>query len=313
MKFLFFICCLGFVHSVFATYWMLIGNPSNFLIEKIHYLSSTSGLFVNRSVFATFLLLSTFSGLYYIVIFFQKNEINNFTFMDQINSKIIYIRIFIIFLSIGILTTWSRAVNFSYILILFSFLFYSKIHFKKYINPLSSIIIIIFVFDIIILGALFGNAKLVARYAEVSNIDGYVLNEAKRLSLHKFGLNQFKDFWLFGYGSGAFEQAYKLFFIVPENNNLIAKYAHNGLIQLLGEVGIIGFLIFISLFFFYFKKLSNKINQKKNLAKLIIFSLLVLILFIQSFVDFSIHITGISILLVSILSIGLIESKKNIN
>jgi len=313
MKFLFFICCLGFVHALFATYWMLIGNPSNFLIEKIHYINASTGLYVNRSVFATFLLLSAFSGLYYIVIFFQKNKISNFTFLDQINSKIIYIRIFIIFLSIGILTTWSRAVNFSYILILISFLFYSKINFKKYVNPLSTIIIFIIIFDIIILGVLFGNAKLVARYAEISTVDGYLLNEAQRLDLHLFGLNQFKNFWLFGYGSGAFEQVYKLFYIVPESSKLIAQHAHNDLIELIGEVGTIGFLIFISLFSFYFKKLTNEINQKKRLTKLIIFSLLILILLIQSFVDFSLHITGISILLVSILSIGLIESEKNIN
>ena len=40
MKFLFFVCVLGFCHAIFATYWMLIGNPSNFLIQKVHYLSS---------------------------------------------------------------------------------------------------------------------------------------------------------------------------------------------------------------------------------------------------------------------------------
>ena len=148
MKFLFFLCFLGFCHAVFATYWMLIGNPSNFLIEKVHYLHSSTGLFVNRSVFATFLLLCAFSGLFYIVVFFQKNKITNFNFIEQVNSKIIYIRVFIIFLSIGILTTWSRAVNFSYLLILFSFLFYSKITFKKYINPLSTIIIFIRFFNL---------------------------------------------------------------------------------------------------------------------------------------------------------------------
>ena len=312
MKFLFFLCCLGFIHSAFATYWMLVGNPSNFLIEKVHYLNASTGMYVNRSVFATFLLLSAFSGLYYIVVYFHKNEVNSFTFLNQINSKIIYIRIFIIFLSIGILTTWSRSVNFSYILILISFLFYSKINFKKYINSLSTIIIFIIIFDIIVLGVLFGNTKLIARYADVSSVDSYILNEAQRLNLHEFGINQYKNFWLFGYGSGAFEQVYKLFFIIPENSNLIAQYAHNDLIQLLGEVGTIGFLILTFLFLFYYKKLFYKIDDKKRLARLILFSFLIIILFIQSFVDFSLHIPGISILLVTILSLGLTDSKRNI-
>jgi len=40
-------------------------------------------------------------------------------------------------------------------------------------------------------------------------------------------------------------------------------------------------------------------------------SLLLLILFIQSLVDFSMHVPGISILLMIILSIGLINNKDN--
>jgi len=305
MKFLFFLCFLGFCHAVFATYWMLIGNPSNFIIEKIFYLNSSTGLFVNRSVFGTFLFLCAFSGLYYIVVFFQKNRITNFGLIDQINSKIIYIRIFIIFLSIGILTTWSRAANFSYILILFSFLFYSKITFKKYINPLSTIIIFILIFDVLVFGLLFGNEKLIQRYAETS-----LYSEVLRFELQSFGLDQFKNFWLFGYGSGAFVQVFKLFYIVPENNSSIATHAHNDGVQLLGEVGIIGVSILLLLFFIYIKKLINKINEEKKFKRLILIFLLLLILFTQSFVDFSMHIPGVSLLLMTILSIGFINFKK---
>ena len=209
MKFLFFLCLFGFCHAIFATYWMLIGNPSNFLINKIHYLNASTGFFVNRSVFATFLFLCAFSGLYYIVLFFQKNKVINFNFIEQIKSRVFFIRIFIIFISIGILTSWSRAVNFSYILILFSFLFYSKVVFKKYINPLSSIIIFILIFDVCVMAVFFGNAKLIERYAETS-----FLGESLRMDLHSFGIDQFKNFWLFGYGSDAFGQVFKNYYIL---------------------------------------------------------------------------------------------------
>ena len=206
MKFLFFVSILGFCHAIFATYWMLIGNPSNFLIQKVHYLRASTGLYVNRSVFGTFLFLTAFSSLYYIVVFFLKNQIENFNFMEQIKSKIFFIRIFIIFLSLGIITTWSRAANLSYILILLSFLFYSKINFKKYINPLSIIIIFILIFDFFIMVLFFGNARLVERLVEQPILKDYI-----RLDLHSFGLEQFKNFWLFGYGNGAFEQIFKIF------------------------------------------------------------------------------------------------------
>jgi len=306
MKVLFFFCLLGFCHSIFATYWMLIGNPPHFLIQHFPYSSSSTGLFINRAVFATFLLLCAFSGLYYMVIFFQKNKITSFSFFEQVNTKIIYVRIFIIFLTIGILTTWSRIVNFSYVLVLISFLLYSKISFKKYINPLSTIILFILLFDILILGLVFGNAKLIERYAETSFtglIEGY------RVGLHKFGLTQFKEFWLFGYGAGAFELVFKLFYSIPPGQ-IIANHAHNDGIELVGEVGVIGILILLLLSLIYFKKLLNKISQERERARFILLSLLLIILFIQSFVDFSLHIPGITTLLIIILSFGLINFKN---
>ena len=60
LKFLFFVCLIGFAHAFFATAWMLIGNPSTFFIEKIHYLDVSTGTFVNRSNFSIFLLLCGF-------------------------------------------------------------------------------------------------------------------------------------------------------------------------------------------------------------------------------------------------------------
>ena len=87
--------------------------------------------------------MQLFQAFIILLFFFKKIKLLILISLEQIKSKIFFIRIFIIFLSIGILTTWSRAANFSYVLILLSFLFYSKINFKKYINPLSTIIIFI--------------------------------------------------------------------------------------------------------------------------------------------------------------------------
>ncbi|WP_415285140.1 O-antigen ligase family protein [Candidatus Pelagibacter sp. Uisw_130] len=308
MKFLFFVCILGFCHAIFATYWMLLGNPSNFLIQKVHYLRASTGLYVNRAVFGTFLFLTAFSGLYYIVVFFLKNQITNFNFLQQIKSKIFFIRIFILFLSLGILSTWSRVANFSYILILLSFLFYSKINFKKYINPLSIIIIFILIFDVFVMTLFFGNARLIERLVEVSIVKDYI-----RLDLHSFGLVQFKNFWLFGYGNGAFEQIFKLFYILPETipNDYLARHVHNDGIELLGEVGVVGVSIFAIITIIYFKKLLNNINEKKQFARFILLSLLVFILFIQSIVDYSLQIPGIQVLLITIFSMGLINFTRN--
>ena len=129
--------------------------------------------------------------------------------------------------------------------------------------------------------------------------------------MHEFGLAQFKKFWLFGYGSGAFEIVYKLF---ANDNNLsrvyIATHAHNEGIELIGEVGIMGILILLLLSIIYFKKLVNNIRDDRVLARFFLISSLLLILFIQSFVDYSLHIPGISTLLAVILSVGLVNFRK---
>ena len=55
--------------------------------------------------------------------------------------------------------------------------------------------------------------------------------------------DQFKNFWLFGYGSGAFEQLFKIFYISSESvGNYVAQHAHNDGLELLGEIGILGVL-----------------------------------------------------------------------
>ena len=244
------------------------------------------------------------------MVFFLKNEVTKFDLVEQIKSKIFFIRIFIIFLSIGILTTWSRIANLSYIFILLSFLFYSRISFKKLINPLSIVIIFILIFDVFVMAILFGNARLIERVAETS-----IIGEAARWDLHAFGWDQFKNFWLFGYGNGAFGQVFKIFYILPEKfeNNFLADRVHNDSIELLGEVGILGISIISLLFINYFKKLINNIDQKNQLARFMLLTLLLLILLFQSWFDFSLHSPGISVLLMTILSIGLIKFKNKVS
>jgi O-antigen ligase len=130
--------------------------------------------------------------------------------------------------------------------------------------------------------------------------------------LQSFGIDQFKNFWLFGYGNGAFEQVYKVFYNKPEYfSDFIATNVHNDLIEFLGEIGILGLSILSISYIFYFKAIFKDINKKKNLTRFILLSLLTIILFFQSIVDFSLHIPGILILVITILSIGLINFKRN--
>ena len=100
---------------------------------------------------------------------------------------------------------------------------------------------------------------------------------------------------------------------MPETipNDYLAQHVHNDGIELLGEVGIVGVSILAIITIFYFKKLSNNINEKKQFARFILLSLLVFILLIQSIVDYSLQVPGIQVLLITILSLGLINFRNN--
>jgi O-antigen ligase len=78
----------------------------------------------------------------------------------------------------------------------------------------------------------------------------------------------------------------------------------------MGEVGIIGISILLLLSLIYVKKLLNNFNQERERARFILLSFLLIILLVQSLVDFSLHIPGIITLLILILSTGLVNYDK---
>ena len=314
LKFLFFVCLIGFAHAFFATYWMLIGNPSTFFIDKIHYLDVSTGTFINRSNFSFFLLLCGFSGLYYILAFYKKKGFN-LNLFELLTGPTVYIRFFILFITIGIITTLGRSGNFCYLLMLLLFSIYSFFIFRKLFNPLSNIIFLILLIDVSIVGFIFGGAQLVERYSIIKDFTEVSLggDAYQRIAFMKFGLEQFKNFIIFGYGAGGFEQIFKIFFIT--GGGLYTNHAHNDFIEFAGEFGVIGISILMLLFAGYL--ISVVINIKKRLltrSHLILFSILLIVLSVDGLVNFSLHIPAIGNILSSILAIGFtnfyFENKK---
>ena len=103
--------------------------------------------------------------------------------------------------------------------------------------------------------------------------------------------------------------AYKIFYDAPQGRE-IALHAHNDWIELLGEIGAIGSFIFLLILITYFKKIKQNINQSREFLRFFFIISLLTIIFVQSFFDYSLHIPGISILIVVILSIGLVFFKN---
>ncbi|MDC1463705.1 O-antigen ligase family protein [Alphaproteobacteria bacterium] len=299
MNFYYYLTFLGAVTSCVAVYFYLIGNPNLFFIDNSAYKNSATGFFINRTVFSCFLVLCLFSGIEYLknLSIFKKNTINEL-------FKKIYLRIFILLITIGIITSFSRLGNFLFISLIIIYLIKSLFFDEKKNKLFFYFLLIIILFDVLIMGYYFGSEKLLTRYSFLANdMSGYIEtstnNNLSRSNLSYFALSEFKNFIFFGYGTGAFEY---LFNVRYENlSYYYTIHAHSDLAEFLGEFGLVGFgIIGISIYFVFFK---NKLLYFKNLL-LLYFMCLIL------FFDFSLHVPIIQLTFLILLSVNLTNNKN---
>ncbi len=295
IRFYYFLSLLGFISSTIGVIFYLMGNPDIFFISNSNYKNSSTGFFINRTVFSVFLLFCLLSCLEILRII--NSNINKKK--DYFFTKI-YLRLFIIFITIGIVTSLSRIGNF---LLLSTMIFYAIDEFflrKNKDKSFRYIIIFILIFDIFILGLYFGSSQIIDRFYllkdEFSNITSATFS-LQRLHIIKFGLNEFYNFIFFGYGSGSFETLFQIRF--SNSSNYYANHAHSDIIEYLGEFGILGFgLLSLSLLKFFLNK-----NAYSFINVVLLFYMIIILLF-----DFSLHIPIIQILFLSFYCLNI---KKN--
>ena len=300
-KFYFFLISLGAFAASVAIYFYLIGNPDFLIIKNNAYKSSATGFFINRTVFSCFLVLCFYCGIEYLKLIdnYLRDNTHNF-------FKKIYVRIFILLITIGIITTFSKLGNFllvSVIIINIAQMLY--LNDKKNKLFLYTLILIV-LFDIFIIGFYFGSEKLLERYSFLKQeIIEYLPSTTEinfsRGDISKFALSELKNFLYFGYGGGGFEYLFKINY--ENSSSVYATHAHSDIIEFIGEFGIIGsFFILLSIFFLFIK---NNIFCFKN------FLLFYLLLFMLIF-DFSFHIPIIQFILIILMSINY-EKHNNFN
>ena len=292
-NFYFFLSLISFIASVIAVYLYLIGNPDFLFISNQNYENSSTGFFINRTVFACFLNLGFLAGIEYLKYFDLNSKKKDYFFQK------IYLRLFLLFITIGIITSFSRLGNFLFLVLILIYLikfFRDKNYKNKFIlNTLIAIILL----DVFILGFYFGGNQLIDRFAFLeSELLIYINDENGNLTLArgdlaKFSLFQLNNFLFFGYGAGNFEITFKIFF--NQLDNTFANHAHFDLAEFIGEFGLFGTFLLFFLILKVFKKV-----QLKNIKNIYLLFLLFLILCF----DFSLHIPIIQILVVLIFSLN---------
>tara|TARA_Y100000768_G_C23984283_1_gene687781 strand:+ start:17 stop:934 length:918 start_codon:yes stop_codon:yes gene_type:complete len=284
-RFYFFLSLIGSILSIFAVVLYLFGNPDVLFIKKIyHYRDSSTGFFINRTVFSIFLLFCLIASLEIQKYVSLDNNIRN---NDNFFLKI-YTRFFIIFITLGIITSFSRTGNF---LMLVTIIFYliGEFYNKKNINiQFRLLLFAIIIFDILILGLFFGSSKLIDRFSFINNEFSNVLVDSSGLSrfqIIRFSFSQISNFVFFGYGAGSFETLFKIFF--PNDTSFFADHAHSSILEFFGEFGLIGTFFLI----FSLSKIFLRNIKFNNIVLLIYFIVLLSI-------DFSLHVPIIQVLFV---------------
>ena len=292
-RFYYFLVFLGAIASSVAIYFFLVGNPDFLIIKNRFYPSSATGFFINRTVFSCFLVLCFFCGIEYL-----KNIDNYQKDSTEIFFKKIYNRLFLLLITVGLITSFSRLGNFLFIsLIIIHTLQAIYLNDKKNRIFLITLIIIV-LFDVLILGFYFGSEKLLQRfYFLEKEVIQYMSNTTElglsRGNLTQFAFAEFKKFIFLGYGSGGFETLLTVNF--SNLSTKFASHAHSDLVEFIGEFGIIGsILIFLS----FLIACANK-----NFLSFENFLLSYLLIFILIF-DFSFHIPIIQVLFILLLSVN---------
>ena len=303
LNFYYFIILIGAISASIAIYFYLIGNPDLFIIKNSFYKNSATGFFINRTVFSCFLVLCFFCGAEYLRLFKKYNKDTSENFFRKI-----HVRIFILFVTIGIITSFSRIGNFLLISLITFYICYLLLNKKEKDKFFLNTLLLIVIFDILILGYYFGSEKLFARFYFLSSeINEYFPNSESndlisRGSTALFALQKIKEFSFFGYGLGGFEYLFKIDY--PDLSSKYVDHAHSDLPEFIGELGLIGFLNLLLVILLIF--IRNNFFQFKNL--LLIYFLIILLIF-----DFSLHIPIIQFLLVILFSINIDNNKKLLN
>jgi len=295
-RFYLFLSFLGFISSIVAIIFYLNNNPDILIFKNSYYNNSSTGFFINRTVFAVFLLFSLIASLELL-----RNLHTNIIKKKSNFFLKIYIRLFVIFITIGIITSFSRIGNFLFLITILLYLINEYYFAKNKDSSIKYIIILILLIDILILGFYFGGLKIINRFYFLSNeFEQIYSNEINlsRFEIAKFGFIQLKKFLIFGYGSGNFETLFQINFI--ELDNQYANHAHSDIIEFVGEFGLIGSVLFFASILSFF---VNK-NSYSSINIILTSYLIIIFLF-----DFSLHIPLIQILLV----IFFILNQKKLN
>lgn len=324
---------IAILSSILGLYGLVtyLGKIDKILwLDKTSYIDSLTGTFINRNSFATYLGMGIILNLLLLLKkekfpktdSFNKKSLIKTTkaelfFNDFFSKKIIYV-IGIIINFTALLLTYSRwgLTTFLFGLIIFIALFLNtkKQTKTKKKSTLPIILIALSIVSAIII-LYITTLGLNSDWVHKFSLTNYHINH--RLGIYQTTIEAIKNSTLLGHGAGTFEFIFEKFRTntLPLSFNQRIIYAHNGYLQTIAELGLVGAALLFYCFGYLFYSLFRGLHIRKKEHTYLISGISILtVLAANSLLDFSIQVQTVTITFLVLMGIfyNYIYSTKDI-
>ncbi len=233
----------GFAQAVYGVVMTLSGLEWGFFVKKVYSIGVASGTFVNRNHFANFLMMSLSVGVGWMIYKTSPGEGEKtrkqhiLAAIQWVLSGKISMRLVLVAIVIGLVMTRSRMGNFSFFLSLITagglmWHFSGKSKWK-----LLALFVSLVIVDIYVMGTWFGIERVVERIQQTSSAT------EMRPEMVAGSIMLWKDYLWVGSGLETFYTTFPAYKTAGMTGYV--DHAHNDFIELLAEVGIIGFALML--------------------------------------------------------------------
>ena len=295
--------CFSVIQAIYG-FWVYLSGANLLLwMPKVYYLDRPTGFFVNGNHFATYTVLAIILCISSML--FKTEQLNRESFFLKVTEFIYSPKIIVLLFlfcaliaskSIGALTAFGVV-----LLFMFGHLLWRSKHWGKFL--LAAIIILVF-FTFILLSL---------DYSVIDNEVSLLSHTfSRRFALSSASMSMLKETWLWGLGGGGFYSQFSQYRTLDIGNSYY-NFAHNDLIQFWIEYGVIG-VILLGLFLLSALRANLAIFKKEHTAMQATFAYAsiysTIAIMVHSLVDFPMHIPGVSVCYLVIVSINCLTAKK---
>jgi O-antigen ligase len=286
----------GFFQAVYGSFMALSGSG--------HFLGgqdAARGTFVNRNHLAGYLEMTSALGMGLLLMAGRHGSWRHGLpgALRILLSKKALVRLMLIIMVAGLILTRSRMGNaafFSSLLLTGLLAVVLSQYFRKI--GVYSLLLSVLLVDVLLLGQWFGLEELAERIQQTSLII------EQRDEVGAYNMSLVGDFWLTGAGAASFIDIFPAY--SDENLGVLYDHAHNDYLELLGELGVMGFIPLSAFVIIGFWQALRMLRcSRHSHAKAIGFSgcMGIISLSIHSTVDFNLQIPANAMLFISIFAI----------